>query len=88
MNVRYQKRFLKDLARIPSKRRKRIEQFVFDEVPSLGAISESGKVEQMTGYPGFYKVRFGDYRIGLKIQNDTVFFERVLHRKDIYRFFP
>ncbi len=62
MKVKYQKRFLKELARIPSKRREQIEKFVFEEIPEMDSIFESGKVEQMTGYPGFYKVRFGNYR--------------------------
>jgi mRNA interferase RelE/StbE len=88
VNIKYQKRFLKELARIPSKRREQIEQFVFEEVLGMDSLFESAKVEQMTGYPGFYKVRFGDYRIGIRIKDDTVSFERALHRKDIYRFFP
>ncbi len=47
-----------------------------------------GIVEQMKGYPSYYKVRFGSYRIGIKIENDTIILERALHRKDIYRYFP
>lgn len=42
----------------------------------------------MKGYIGFYKIRFGDYRIGLKVEGDVVILERTLHRKDIYRYFP
>ena len=42
----------------------------------------------MKGYRLYYKVRFGSYRIGLKIEKDTVILERALHRKDIYRYFP
>jgi mRNA interferase RelE/StbE len=61
---------------------------VFEDVPEMNSIFESGKVETMTGYPGYYKIRFGNYRGGIKIDNDTVSFERALHRKDIYRFFP
>lgn len=54
----------------------------------MKTIFESGKIELMKGYPGYYKIRFGDYRVGLHIENDTVIFERVLHRKEIYRHFP
>jgi mRNA interferase RelE/StbE len=42
----------------------------------------------MKGYPGYYKVRFGTYRVGIKLENDTLILERVLHRKEIYKFFP
>jgi mRNA interferase RelE/StbE len=84
----YQKRFLKDLAKLPAEIRKGIEQFVFDEVPKLNSLTESGKIEQMKGYKVYYKARFGSYRVGLKVEADKVSFERVLHRKEIYRFFP
>jgi mRNA interferase RelE/StbE len=36
----------------------------------------------------YYRIRLGDYRVGLKIENNTVCFVRFLHRKDIYRYFP
>ena len=88
MTALYQKKFLKDLAVIPSERRTQIEQFVFEDVPKYVSIFDCGKVEQMTGYPGYYKIRFGNYRIGVKIADNTVSFERVLHRKEIYRYFP
>ena len=42
----------------------------------------------MKGYPYHYKIRFGVYRVGMKVINDKVIFERALHRKDIYRYFP
>ncbi len=88
MKVQYRKLFLEDLARIPATVRQRIEKFVFEEAPKLKAPGESGKIEHLKGYKGCYKVRFGDYRVGLKVADDTISFERVLHRKEIYRFFP
>ena len=30
----------------------------------------------------------GDYRIGIEVLEDRVIFVRILHRKDIYRYFP
>lgn len=88
MRVRYQKAFLKELASIPPNLRARIEQFVFEELPQADSLEETGKAERMKGYPGFYKARFGDYRIGMRVEGGSVILERVLHRKDIYRKFP
>jgi len=42
----------------------------------------------MKGYPSYYKASFGSYGVGVKIERGTVIFERALHRKDIYRYFP
>ena len=88
MNVVYRKRFLKELSKIPSETRSRIESFIFKDLQDANSISEIGVIEQMKGYPSYYKVRFGSYRIGLKMEDDTVILEKALHRKDIYRYFP
>jgi mRNA-degrading endonuclease RelE of RelBE toxin-antitoxin system len=34
------------------------------------------------------RFRVADYRIGFIFDGQTVIFFRVLHRKDIYRYFP
>jgi mRNA interferase RelE/StbE len=88
MKIEYQKRFLKDLSKIPSKNRLKIEKFVFEELPQSETIFDTGIIEQMKGYRSYYKVRFASYRIGLRFEKDSVVLERVLHRRDIYRYFP
>jgi mRNA interferase RelE/StbE len=88
MKIDYRKRFLKELSKIPTEIRSSIESFVFKELPKANSIFELGSVEKMKGYPSYYKIRFGSYRIGLRIKNDKVILERALHRKDIYRYFP
>ena len=88
MKTLYSKKFLKDLSKIPKKERTSIEDFVFETIVKHKSLSEIRKVEKLKGYQGFYKVRFGNYRIGLKLEGETTIIERVLHRKDIYRYFP
>jgi len=82
------KRKSSEFAKIPSSHRSDIEKFVFHDLPFFKSLAECKKIERMKGYPGFYKVRFGDYRVGLYIEGDTLVLERVLHRKEIYRYFP
>ena len=88
MIVEYRKRFLKELSKIPTETRLKIEKFVFEELPKAESVYEVGVIEQMKGYRYYYKVRFGSYRIGLKVEKEKVIFERALHRRDIYRYFP
>jgi len=42
----------------------------------------------MQGFDEFYKIRFGEYRAGIRYEYNEITFERILHRKDIYRHFP
>jgi mRNA interferase RelE/StbE len=88
MKISYSKKFLKQLAGVPSETRVKIEDFVFNELVSVSSISSLGKVEKMQGYDGFYKVRFGNYRLGLVIENDVITVKTVMHRREIYKFFP
>jgi mRNA interferase RelE/StbE len=84
----YSKKFLKDLASIPQNERTSIEKFVFERILFGKSLSELGKVEKLRGHEKHFKVRFGNYRIGLRLENEVIILERVLHRKEIYRYFP
>ena len=88
MEVSYSKKFLKQLAGVSSETRVKIEHFVFNELVSVSSVSSLGKVEKMQGYDGFYKVRFGNYRLGLVIENERITVKTVMHRREIYKFFP
>ena len=62
--VEYTKRFLKELSLLPKKIQVKAERIVFNELPSSNPF-ELGYIERMTGYPDKYKIRLGDYRIGI-----------------------
>ena len=79
---------MKDLASLPSKQRIKVEQLVFKEIPDFKLLSEIHNLKKLQGYQLYYRIKVGDYRIGLKFENQLLTFERVLHRKDIYNLFP
>lgn len=87
--VEYTKRFLKELATLPSEIQSRIESIVFQELESENPF-DLGYLEKMSGYTNKYKIRVGDYRIGITVEKQTriLVCQRVAHRKDIYRSFP
>ncbi len=88
MKIEFGKKFLKQLAEVPSQTRTKIEHFVFEDLAAAASFFELGKIEKMQGYDGFYKVRFGDYRLGLFVKQDVILVKTVMHRKEIYKFFP
>jgi mRNA interferase RelE/StbE len=45
-------------------------------------------LKKLSGYKFVYRIRLGDYRLGLFIENDIVQIARFAHRKDIYKLFP
>jgi mRNA interferase RelE/StbE len=88
MEVEIKKKFLKELSKLPTEYADTIEEFVFDKLQTYNNLSEIGKVEKMTGYKNYFKIRFGDYRVGIKKENDIIIIETVKHRREIYKYFP
>ena len=87
--VEYTKRFLKELSELPKEIRAQAEGSVFEELLTSNPFS-LGFLERMRGYPDKYKIRLGDYRIGITIdkKDNLIICKRIAHRKDIYRIFP
>lgn len=88
MNVSYRKRFLKDLDKIPGPAKDRVQDIVFEQIPQATGLQDIESLKKIQGFSGYYRLRVSDYRIGMFIQKDDIVFCRVLHRKDIYRYFP
>jgi len=56
-----------------------------EEAPDPGSVAGLSK---LSGRGPYYRMRVGDYRIGLRLEANHVTFVRVLPRREIYRFFP
>ncbi len=88
MDVLFEAAFAKDLRRIRDKKLRRRIQNVITEVKSANNLDDVHSLIKMQGYDTFYRVRLGNYRIGVELVGTTLIFVRALHRKDIYRKFP
>jgi mRNA interferase RelE/StbE len=87
--VEYKKRFLKELSKLPEAVKDQAEKIVFEDLICENPF-DLGNIEQMRGYTGKYKIRIGQYRIGITADKEkkVVVCNRIAHRKDIYRLFP
>ena len=89
MNIEYSEHFLKDLKKLKNTASYLpIKRLCFDELPEYESLSSAKHVKKIRGYTSYYRIRVGDYRIGIKDEGDVIVCLRVLHRKDIYRIFP
>jgi mRNA interferase RelE/StbE len=88
MKVEFKKSFLKEVKKLKNKT---LQSAVLDciiKVESAQNLSQVKNLKKLTGYDIYYRIRIGEYRIGLKIENDVVYFVVFEHRKDIYKGFP
>jgi len=58
------------------------------DVMKAATIAAIPNLKKLKGHSSAYRIRLGDYRIGLFIENNSVLFAALEHRKDIYRRFP
>ena len=89
MEVNYRQSFLKDLKNLKgSSVYQRISEIVFTTLPEALSLQELSNIKAMQGYSNHYRIRVGDYRIGIEISDNTIEVIRTLHRKEFYRYFP
>jgi mRNA interferase RelE/StbE len=88
MQVEFRPLFVRDLRAFKDRKlRQRIEAVIM-EVEAANSLAELRNIKAIQGSPNFYRLKVGDYRLGIYLQDDIVAFVRVLHRKEIYRYFP
>lgn len=87
MNVIADKSFQKDISKLDSANRKQILNIVINLTQSE-SINDIPNFKKIKGFKNMYRIRFGNYRIGIRLNNNTIISVRILHRKDIYKYFP
>jgi len=88
MKTEFTKRFLKDLDKVHQASIKQDIVNIIEMVEKATSTSEIKNIKKLKGHSAAYRIRTGDYRLGVFIENSTVEFIRVAHRKDIYNIFP
>ena len=89
MNFEFKKSFARDLKKKAHglKLRSRVLEIIH-QVDNAKSLYEIKNIKKLKAEGDYYRIRLGDYRIGLTIKGETVFFVRFLHRNEIYRYFP
>ncbi len=88
MNVEFRKSFEKDLRKLGDAEVLAKVQQVIEAVEIAADLSDLNNLKKLESEEDCYRIRIGDHRIGITANGDIVTFVRVLHRKEIYRYFP
>ncbi len=88
MQVIFRRSFVKDLKKIRQKALRQEVQAVIEQIEQSTTLHDLPNVKHLTSEGPYYRIRIGDYRLGLLVEDDTVTIVRFLHRRDIYRYFP
>jgi len=89
LEIHYRQAFLRDIKKLKKQPiYNKISEFVFTTLPNISTLREVSDIKTMRGYPNRYRIRIGDYRIGIEVHEETVEIVRALHRREFYRYFP
>ena len=88
MKVEYHKSFERDLWRVRDRNLLNRVKAALNELEDSESLEALSNIKAMKGHPEYFRVRIGDYRLGLKRIDDGVRIIRFLSRGDIYRKFP
>jgi mRNA interferase RelE/StbE len=87
MEIIVTKTFTKQYLRCPSYVKEDVQN-VINELEKANSLTEIKEIKKMKGFKKFYRIRAGQYRIGLKEQKPGIFLLCVMERSQIYKVFP
>lgn len=88
MKVEFLSKFTSDLDKIKNPSLKKRVNRVIEEVELAESIFKIRNIKKLASDKISYRIRIGDYRVGIYFENNVVEFARIVHRKDIYKVFP
>jgi len=89
MIVQFDKSFDKSLKKISDKKILAKLKEIIIELEESTSILQVANIVKLTGYKNYYRIRIGDYRLGIELIDEVkIRLILVAHRKEIYRKFP
>lgn len=88
MNILFKASFSKDLRKIKDKELLRRIKDNIELIEQAQSLQEIPNLKKLKGGDNDYRLRVGEYRIGLIVEKDVITLVRCLSRKDIYKYFP
>ena len=88
MKLLYLKSFLRDIEKLKDHKTKQHIKTQIEKIKNAQKLSEIQQLKKIKGHPYAYRIRVGDYRLGLFIKKDIGTLIRCVKRNDIYKLFP
>jgi mRNA interferase RelE/StbE len=88
LKVRFKTSFAVDLRALKDESLAERVKALITTVESAETLLQIPNLKKLRGGGSYYRVRLGDYRVGLAVEENAIVFVRVLHRREVYRYFP
>ena len=88
MNIEFSEKFYKDLNGLRDKKLKIKVAGIVDECKNAKGLHDIRNLKKLEGFESYYRIRTGDYRIGIELTRQGLMFLSIADRKDMYKIFP
>jgi mRNA interferase RelE/StbE len=88
MQIEITRKFQKQVEVCTDRRIRLRVKSIIEAVIESNSMNGFANLKKLTGYKNSYRIRLGDYRIGIVIDDNIVTFAAFDHRSDIYKYFP
>jgi mRNA interferase RelE/StbE len=87
MKIEIHSAFVKAAKKLSPELQHKIAEII-EQIQAAKSIREISNCKKLTGYKTAYRIKFESYRIGFFLQKGVIELTTVMHRKEIYRYFP
>ena len=87
MKIEIRSSFTKASKKLPAHYQQKIAEII-EQIEDVENIREISNCKKLTGYKTAYRIKLESFRIGFFYKKGVIELTTVLHRKDIYRYFP
>ncbi len=88
MNIIYSRLALKDVKKVKDEKLKLALLELINDLKKAENLLDVNGIKKMSGHLDTYRIRIGDYRLGIYCSNNEVIIARFVKRNDIYKLFP
>lgn len=88
MKLLFEKKFLKEVSNIKEAKLQATIEEIINESERAQNTSQIKNIKKLKGFKNAYRIRVGEYRIGILIERNTIIFVRFMHRREVYKYFP
>lgn len=87
MKYEYTNAFIKDVKKTSPEIQSQIKNLI-EEINAVDRLGDLPNVKKMKGFSNAFRIRLGEYHVGVFWENDKLVLARMLHRREVYRYFP
>jgi mRNA interferase RelE/StbE len=88
MTVLFSNDFDRDISKLKEKKVAASVLTKVEQIRAATSIAQLSGIKKMHGRENAFRIRIGNYRLGFYLTDNAVLIARIMHRKDIYKYFP